>query len=94
MVVMWDVRLPEFDKNRKIECQRALVFDQPCRYDMILGADFLPKVGIDFSYKKRLYGMVWEHTALLRDPLKFRCVPMIPGHLTKVTDQNFYVART
>ena len=61
MVVLRDVRLPEFDKNRKIESHRALIFDQPCWYDMILGIDFLRKVGIDIGYKKELHGMVWQY---------------------------------
>ena len=28
-------------------------FDQPCRYDMILGSDFLAQVKIDISYKNK-----------------------------------------
>ena len=55
MVVMRDVRLPEFDKNRKIESHRALIFDQPCRYDMILGADFLRKVELISATEKVIW---------------------------------------
>ena len=40
MVNLTGIRLPEFDKNRKIDNQKALIFDQECRYDLILGADF------------------------------------------------------
>jgi hypothetical protein len=41
MVILKRIRLPEFDKNRIIEKQKALVFDGKCKYDVILGADFL-----------------------------------------------------
>ncbi len=36
VVTLRDVRLPEFDENRKIESQKALVFDDSdCKYDII-----------------------------------------------------------
>jgi hypothetical protein len=51
MVVMHNLRLPELDKNRNIEQQKALIFESDtCKYDVILGADFLPKNGIDVKY--------------------------------------------
>ena len=46
-VLLKNLRLPEFDKNRNIENQRALVFNADCRYDVILGNDFINRVGID-----------------------------------------------
>ena len=48
-VMLKGLRLPEFDKSRNIEEQRALVFDAPCRYDVILGNDFINRVGIDIK---------------------------------------------
>jgi hypothetical protein len=51
MVVTRNLRLPELDKNRNIEQQKALIFESDtCRYDVILGADFLTKTGIDVKY--------------------------------------------
>ena len=51
MVVMRNLRLPELDKNRNIEQQKALIFEsETCKYDVILGADFLNKTGIDVKY--------------------------------------------
>ena len=41
VVHMRDVRLPELNKNRGMREQKALVFNQPCGYDIILGSDFL-----------------------------------------------------
>ncbi len=52
MVVMRNLRLPELDKNRNIELQKALIFESDiCRCDVILGADFLIKTGIDVKYR-------------------------------------------
>jgi hypothetical protein len=50
MVVLCAIRLPELDKNRIINQRKALVFDGNIRYDLILGADFLAKSGIDIKY--------------------------------------------
>jgi hypothetical protein len=51
MVVLRNLRLPELDNNHNVDQQKALVFDaDSCRYDVILGADFLSKTGIDVKY--------------------------------------------
>ena len=50
MVNLHKLKLPEFDKNHRADKQKALFFDQKCRYDIILGADFLTKSGIDILY--------------------------------------------
>ena len=50
-VEMNGIRLTEFDKSRRVESQRALVFDDDkCRYDIIFGADFLTTIGISLDY--------------------------------------------
>eukprot|EP00956_Cyclotella_meneghiniana_P036465 scaffold126104_cov52-Cyclotella_meneghiniana.AAC.3 len=47
VVTMRDIRLPEFDKNRRINQHTCLVFDNDsCNYDIILGTNFLAKTGI------------------------------------------------
>ena len=44
VVTLRDLHLPEFDKNRRIAQQKALIFDNDnCQYDMILGTNFLSK---------------------------------------------------
>ena len=50
--VVWirGMRLPEFNKNLIIEEQKAFVFDSTCRYDVILGADFMNKIGMDILF--------------------------------------------
>jgi hypothetical protein len=68
MVVMCNLRLPELDKNRNIEQQKALIFEsENCKYDVILGADFLTKTGIDVKYSTNT--IEWfENELPLRDP--------------------------
>ena len=54
MVTLQGVRLPKFDKNRHIEQQRALIFDNDkYKYDLILNTNFLSKVGIKLDYDTR-----------------------------------------
>ena len=51
VVIMRNLRLPEFNKSRNVNQQKALVFQsETCKYDVILGADFLTKTGIDVKY--------------------------------------------
>jgi hypothetical protein len=51
IVIMHNLRLPEFDKNRNVDQQKAFVFQsETCKYYVILGADFLTKTGIDVEY--------------------------------------------
>jgi hypothetical protein len=67
MVVLRDLRLPEFDKNRRIDEQKALVFEKKCRYDIILGSNFLTKTGIDITYSDGT--MSWfGNTLKMREP--------------------------
>ena len=49
--------------------QKALIFDGKCRYDIILGADFLTKTGIDIKYSTGT--MHWfENVQPMREPWK------------------------
>jgi hypothetical protein len=53
VLTLRDLRLPEFDKNRRISQQKALVFDnEKVKYDIILGANFLLKAGIQLNYSE------------------------------------------
>ena len=45
------MRLPEFDRNRVIDSHEFGVFDAPCQYDLILGSEFLTKMGIRLDYQ-------------------------------------------
>ena len=45
MVQMNDIILPEFDHNKNIDGQKALVFSGSTNYDIIFGRDFLSMIG-------------------------------------------------
>jgi hypothetical protein len=48
---MHNLRLPEFDKNRNVDQQKAIVLQsETCKYDVILGADYLTKIGTATKY--------------------------------------------
>jgi hypothetical protein len=50
VVTMRDLRMPEFDKNRHINQQKVLVFDNDnVKYNIILGTNFLSKTGIKLN---------------------------------------------
>ena len=67
MVHLRDIRLPEFDKNRKISHQKALIFNKDCRYDIIFGADFLTKINLDVRYSTK--SMEWYGNSVkMREP--------------------------
>ncbi len=50
VVTMQDITLPEFHKNRRINQQKVLVFDNGnVKYDIILGTNFLSKTRIKLN---------------------------------------------
>jgi hypothetical protein len=53
VITMRNLRLPEFDKNRHINQQKVLVFDNDnVKYNIILGTNFLSKNGIKLNYSE------------------------------------------
>jgi hypothetical protein len=53
VVTMRNLRLPKFDKNRRINQQKVLVFDNDnVKYYIFLGTNFLSKTGIKLNYSK------------------------------------------
>jgi hypothetical protein len=53
VVTVQDIRLQEFDKNRRINQQKVLVFDNNnVKYNIILGTNFLSKTGIKLNYSE------------------------------------------
>ncbi len=50
VVTMQDMRLPKFNKNRQINQQKVLVFDNNnVKKDIILGTNFLSKIGVKLN---------------------------------------------
>jgi hypothetical protein len=68
VVTMHHLRLPKFDKNRRINQQKVLVFDNDnVKYDIILGTEFLSKTGIKLNYSEG--NMEWFDCSIsLRPP--------------------------
>ncbi len=59
VITMRDLRLPEFDKNRRINQQKVLVFDNyNVKYNIILGTNFLSKNWNQVKLLRRKHGMV------------------------------------
>ncbi len=67
VITMQDIRLPEFNKDRFINQQKILVFDNKnAKYDIILGTTFLSKTGIKLNYSERY--MEWFDCSILLCP--------------------------
>jgi hypothetical protein len=68
VVTRQDIRLPEFNKNRRINQQKVLVFDNKnVKYNIILGTNFLSKTGIKWNYSEG--NMEWFDCSIpLRPP--------------------------
>jgi hypothetical protein len=78
VLMMQDLRLPEFDKNRRINQQKVLVYDNDnVKYNIILGTNFLSKTGIKLNYSEG--NMEW-----------FDC--SIPLHTPRGLDSNKFNA--
>ncbi len=53
VVMIRDISLSEFDKNRRINQQNVLAFDSDnVKYNMILGTNFLSETGIKLNYSE------------------------------------------
>jgi hypothetical protein len=53
VVTMQDLRLPKFDKNRRINQQKVLFFDNDnVKYDIILSKNLLSKTGFKPNYSE------------------------------------------
>ncbi len=63
VVMMQYLSLPKFDKNRYMNQQQDLVFDNnSIKYDIILGINFLSKIGIKLNYSEG--NMEWFYCSI------------------------------
>ena len=63
--------LPEFDKSCHIDGVEAYVFDAPCRYDMILGRDFLNLTGKKLDFYSGLIQWL-DQEVLMKEEMQLR----------------------
>jgi hypothetical protein len=69
VIMMQDIRLPEFHKNRCINQQKVLVFDNDnVKYDINLGTNFLSKTGIKLNYSEA--NMEWFDCSIPLCPIE------------------------
>ncbi len=67
VVTMWYLRLPKFDKNKRINQQKVLVFDNDnIKYNIILGTNFLSKTDIKLNYSEE--NMEWFNCSIPLHP--------------------------
>jgi hypothetical protein len=53
VITMQDIRLSEFDKNRRINQQKVLVFDNDnVKYNIIMGTHLFSKTGMKLNYSE------------------------------------------
>ena len=66
-VRMTDIVCPEFTRSKKMDVLTAYVIESPCRYDLILGRDFLEATGmvLDVSKKK----VFWDELLVAMKPM-------------------------
>ena len=48
-----DILLPEFHKTQRLQMLMAKIFDQECRYDMILGRNVMNELGIVLNFNTK-----------------------------------------
>ena len=59
---MKDIILLEFNSNLIIGKHRAIVFDNSCNYNMILGQDFIQDLGVIINYNTK--EVTWRNKML------------------------------
>lgn len=75
--------LPEFDRSLTIDTASAFVFDDECRYDIIVGRDILTKAGMILDFSKNR--MTWlGRTVLMKTPEEM----VSPTLLTAFIDED------
>ena len=57
-IKLHNILLPEFHKTRCIQTLTAKIFDNGCRYDMILGRNLMNDLGIILDFNNK--SMVWD----------------------------------
>ena len=61
-IILRNVLLPEFHRTRRLDTLHAKIFDQTCRYDMILGRDLMNNLGIVLNFDSK--SMEWDKSVV------------------------------
>ena len=61
-IILRNVLLPEFHRTRRLDTLHAKIFDQACRYDMILGRDLMNDLGIVLNFDSK--SMEWDKSVV------------------------------
>lgn len=69
MVFLESIKLTEFDNNKIIGKQAAILFSGPIFYDVILGQDFLEKAGIMLDFQRK--ETAWMDRTVQMKPLDY-----------------------
>ena len=68
LVNLWDISLPEIVNGRTVDRVEARLFDSPtCRYDIILGGDFLQKTNMKFYFSQTIVD--WMVASITIEPV-------------------------
>ena len=85
------LRLLSFGKNRIIvDNHEFLLFEADCRYDVILGGDFLAKVGMNLDYKELEVEWLGNAIPIYGKPLRPNALAThIDSYLTQIKNDDF-----
>ena len=85
-VMLKNVLLPEFHRTRRLDTLQAKIFDQKCRYDMILGRYLMNDLGSVLNFK--LKSMEWDKAivAMQEHPINASNTSFATNHLLEAID--------
>ena len=87
-IQMNGIRLPVFEKNRVVEGHKFEVFEGECAYDIILGGDFLAKVGMTLRYDDLT--VEWLGNTILMETMKklTSAAIQVDGYLSQLEEED------
>jgi len=82
------IKFPEFDANLTVDSQEFLVFDAKCSFDLILGNDFLRKIGLIVDYERLELGWQGKRIPMNSNFTKERLSAAIDGCIIEDEDDD------
>jgi len=90
-VLLQNIQLPEFGKSLQVLNLRAYVFDAPCRFDLIMGRDFMVPNGFDIKFSSQT--MEWIDRRVLMKQNDATTPVTMSTDRPELADLDFYYAR-